>query len=312
MKSPLLFHYTMNGKGGDKQLETNAYDYDNPNNDVTWQHLDINNAATRTWLESDSQLDPYIINALLAEETRPRLTQLEGGILLILRGVNLNKNSSPEDMVSIRLWIEENRIISLQRRNLRAISELTKALDRGVGPQQSGDFVCMLTKLMFERLETVLSNLDDSTDDIEEQIVDSADTKLRQSIIEIRKQAIMFRRYMAPQRGAIGLLQTISIKWLDQLHKRQLQESYNQVTRYIEDLDAIRDRAQVVKDELSNILTDRMNRNMYLLSLLSAIFLPLSFLTGLLGVNIGGIPGAEVKQAFTTFCLLLLLITFFN
>jgi len=68
--------------------------------------------------------------------------------------------------------------------------------------------------------------------------------------------------------------------------------------RFIEDLDAIRERSQVVQDELQNLLADQLNKRTYLLAIVAAIFLPLSFLTGLLGINVAGIPGAENPWAF--------------
>jgi len=80
--------------------------------------------------------------------------------------------------------------------------------------------------------------------------------------------------------------------------------------RYIEELEAIRERAQIVKDELSNILTEKLNKNMYVLSIIGAIFLPLGFLTGLLGINVGGIPGANYENAFSIFLAILFIIVF--
>ena len=70
----------------------------------------------------------------------------------------------------------------------------------------------------------------------------------------------------------------------------------------------IRERAQIVKDELVNALSDRLNRNMYVLSVIASIFLPLGFFTGLLGINVGGIPGAENSEAFYIFCGLLVVL----
>ena len=80
-----------------------------------------------------------------------------------------------------------------------------------------------------------------------------------------------------------------------------VQESLDRVTRYVEDLDSIRERAQIVKDELSNALSDRLNKNLYILSVISAIFLPLGFFTGLMGINIGGMPGVNNADAFWIF-----------
>ncbi len=274
---------------------------------LAWVHLDANDPASRTWLEREiSYLDHIIIGALLAEETRPRILQFEEGALLILRGVNLNENAKAEDMISIRLWVDQHRIISLQRRPLKAIKDIQERLKDGKGPKNSGDFVVALTSRLFERMEPVFSELDERLDDAEERVMEAPDTAERQPITEIRKQAIIFRRYIAPQRDVIAHLRTSEQPWLDQTHKRRLQEALDQVIRYIEDLDTIRERAQIVKDELTSALSDKMNKNLYVLSVIAAIFLPLGFLTGLMGINIGGMPGVDDANAFWIFSAMLI------
>ena len=303
MNDHVLLAYTfINGKS--ESLIGNAIAEQIKSTDnLAWLHMDANHPDTKGWLDKEAQyLDPFIIEALLADETRPRMVQVGDGVLLILRGVNLNKDSDPEDMVSIRLWVDQYRIISIRRRRLKAIWDIEEKIKAGKTPEGAGHFVCMLVSRLFERMEPVLSELDELTDDVEEQVLENADTSLRESIVNVRKQAIMYRRYMAPQRDAIGQLRMSDVGWLEDNHKRQLQESHNHVTRYVEDLDAIRERAQIVKDELANILSDRLNKNMYVLSVVAAIFLPLGFLTGLLGINVGGIPGADNGSAFWLFC----------
>ena len=135
----------------------------------------------------------------------------------------------------------------------------------------------MLVSALFDRMDPVLTQLSEQTDNVEEKILEGASITLRESIVDIRKKAIMFRRYMAPQRDAIGQLRMSDLDCLSDNHKRQLQEAYNHIVRHVEDLDAIRERAQIVKDEIANILSDRLNKNMYVLSVIAAIFLPLGF-----------------------------------
>ena len=208
-------------------------------------------------------------------------------MLLILRGVNLNQDAKPEDMVSIRLWIDEHRIISVRRRKLKAVTDIRERLLQGKGPKSPGEL------------------LDEELDDIEEEVMESPDSKSRSEITAIRKQAIMFRRYIAPQRDVLAALRSSDQVWLEPLQKRYLQESLDRIIRYIEDIDTIRERAQIIKEELTSTLSDEMNRNLYMLSVIAAIFLPLGFLTGLLGINVGGIPGAGNPIAFAVFCLFL-------
>lgn len=269
---------------------------------LAWVHLDGTNPQSKDWLSREiTYLDNIIVDALLAEETRPRIVEYEDGVLMILRGVNLNENAQAEDMVSIRLWVDAHRIISVQRRPLKAVRDIQNRLSEGKGPKNAGEFVVSLTARLFERMEPVFAELDETLDTIEERVMEDPENKDRQNITMIRKKSILFRRYIAPQRDAISYLRTSDQIWLDQIQRRRLQESVDRVVRYIEDLDAIRERAQIVKDELSNALADKMNRNTYVLSVVAAIFLPLGFLTGLLGVNIGGIPGTEDPYAFLIF-----------
>jgi zinc transporter len=300
----ILYAGTIDESGGGKPLGGGGVSkVTKGDSALAWVHLNVSDPASRQWLEKEvTYLDPIIVDALLAGETRPRILEFEAGVLLILRGVNLNEDAQPEDMVSIRLWVDEHRIISTQRRPLKAVKDIQERLESGKGPSNSGEFINMLVANLFERMEPVFLELDENLDDVEEKVMEAPETDERQEITAIRKQAIAFRRYIAPQRDVIATLRTSELLWLDQMHKRRLQESLDRVIRYIEDLDTIRERAQIVKDELTNALSDRMNKNLYMLSVVAAVFLPLGFLTGLLGINVGGMPGAENDSAFWIFC----------
>lgn len=275
---------------------------------LAWVHLDVAHPKTAAWLEGElTYLDPHITSALLAEETRPRLSEIGDGMLLILRGVNLNEDADPEDMVSIRIWVDPHRIISVQRRSLKAVESISRKIQKGNGPTNSQDFVAALVRELLERMEPTIQALDDKIDAIEEDIIDSPDAALRDKVSKARKQAIMLRRHLSPQRDVIMQLRNTKLAWFS-AHQRSMHESYDRITRFIEDLDAMRERAQIIKDEIATALADKLNKNTYILTIVAAVFLPLGFLTGLLGVNVGGIPGAENNMAFALFCGICVLI----
>lgn len=309
MLDHILHAYELDGMGGGSPVADTLIDQHIQSENLTWVHMDAEHLETRVWLEREIiALDHFVIDALLAEESRPRILEIGEGVLINLRGVNLNANADPEDMVSIRLWVDQNRVISVRRRKLKAVQDMVTSISTGKGPRTAGDFVCMMVSLLLKRMNSALSALDEQTDIIETQVLESANVSLREEIVNIRKEAISFRRYIAPQREAIAQLRSTGLDWLSDNNRRHLQESLNDVTRYIEDLDAIRERAQIVKDELVSIMADKLNKNMYVLSVIAAIFLPLGFLTGLLGVNVGGIPGTENSSAFWFFLLILIAI----
>ena len=205
----ILHAYTIDGNGGGRALTGDDISKAVKDDALAWVHLDANDPGSRVWLERElTYLDNIIVDALLAGETRPRILEFEQGALLILRGVNLNENAEPEDMVSIRLWIDAHRIISVRRRRLKAVKDMTERLESGKGPKDSGEFIAALSARLFERMETVFLELDEKLDDLEEQVMEEPDTKDRRAITAIRKQAIMFRRYIAPQRDVIAYLRT--------------------------------------------------------------------------------------------------------
>ncbi len=112
---------------------------------------------------------------------------------------------------------------------------------------------------------------------------------------------------MAPQRNLITHLLETKIDWFAKHNHHHMIEAHDNITRFVEELDSVRERSQVISDEVANMLTERLNENLYALSVVAAIFLPIGFLMGLLGVNVVGIPGAENPQAFLVFCGMLVL-----
>jgi zinc transporter len=104
------------------------------------------------------------------------------------------------------------------------------------------------------------------------------------------------------------VLQTDRPAWMEKELDRALRETSDRLLRYLEELDAARDRAVVIRDEIANRLSEDMNRTMYALSVVAGIFLPLGMLTGLLGINVGGMPGVESSSAFWVTCILLVVI----
>lgn len=303
MTGPVLYAYLIKGDGFASPLSGSLVSDTLKSEQLAWVHLDAAHPEAREWLEREVEyLDHIIIDALLAPETRPRVEEFQKGALVILRGVNLNENAKPEDMVSIRLWVDEHRIISLRLRKLKAVADIIDAFQKGQGPENTGEFITMLPARLFERMKPVFQDLEDQLDQIEQKIIDNPDKSERQSLIDLRRQALIFRRYIAPQRDAMVHLRSANLQWITGQNKRLLQENINNVTRYVEDLDTVRERAQIIKEELLSALSDKMNKNMYMLTIVAAIFLPLGFLTGLLGINVDGIPGSDYPEAFFIFC----------
>ena len=149
-----------------------------------------------------------VLDALMAPETRPRCTVINtetgDGVLINLRGVNLHEDSEPEDMISVRIWLEADRVVSAWRRPLFAVQDIIDSINRGHEPLSVGDFTANLALRLADRAEPVVAGLNEVIDTLEETILaDNQPNKLRGKLAEARRTAIGLRRYMFPQRDAL-------------------------------------------------------------------------------------------------------------
>jgi zinc transporter len=120
-----------------------------------------------------------------------------------------------------------------------------------------------------------------------------------------RHDAILIRRHVAPQAEALRALAAARPPWLaDKPLRDRLKEAADGFRRIAEDLDALRARAVVISDEAGLRVAEQTNRLVLRLSAVSMVFLPLTALTGLLGVNLEGIPFAQQEWSFWAFSAL--------
>ena len=269
-----------------------------PESGLIWVHLDVLDDSHRDWLNARTDIDDVTKDLLLAGETRPRSVSTDKGHLLILRGVNTNPGADPDDMVSVRIWIDANRIITSRRRRLLSIIDVREAIESGRGPATTGEFVVMLVGRLADRIGGVVDDIEEYMATAEEHSLDEDLLTLRTGIGEHRRQTAAIRRYLAPQRDALDRMYRQPGGFISDTEANELREEADRITRYLEDLDLIRERAIMLQEELLGRLAHEQNTRIYVLSVVAAVFLPLTFVTGLFGMNIGGLPGIDVPAAF--------------
>ncbi|WP_256094230.1 zinc transporter ZntB [Pseudomonas sp. 25 E 4] len=298
----------LDGKGGARSIaRTELDDLQLQPRESLWLHWDRSHPQTRTWLRHSSGLSEFACDLLLEENTRPRLLPLpDDELLLFLRGVNLNPGAEPEDMVSARIFAAASRVISLRLRPLRATDELLVQLAEGKGPKNTSELILYMAQYLTHKVQDLVTDLSEIVDSEEEKLdADERYTPEHGSILQIRRRAAGLKRFLAPQRDIFGQLTRIKLPWFCDDDADYWNELNNSLTRYLEELELTRERVGLVLEAEDRRLSVRMNRTMYRFGIITGIFLPMSFLTGLLGINVGGIPFSSSPYGFAIACLLM-------
>lgn len=295
----LLNAFLLDGKGGARSLDWDGVAATTRDDGVLWINLDYSAPDAARWLEHDAAIDPVIREALLDEDPRPRVVPHGDSLMMIIRGINQNQGSEPEDMISVRVWIEPHRIITMRHRISRSLKALAQEVATGKGPRSIGEITVHLVDRVVDHIVTRVDSLHDVIADSEDQVLsEKRGADIRGGLADQRRRAIALRRFLAPQREALAKLAAVELPWLDARHHRQIAENADRMMRAVEELDAARDRAAVTQEELASRISELTNTRLYVLSIITAIFLPLGFVCSLLGVNIGGVPLQTESWAF--------------
>ncbi|HUJ63609.1 MAG TPA: zinc transporter ZntB [Kofleriaceae bacterium] len=297
MASGLLHALVFDDRGGARALDWDGVAAWSPNDGVLWINLDYTADDAASWLRERSAIDPLALAALVDPDPRPRAVAHGEDLLLIVRGINLNEGAAPEDMISVRAWIEARRIVTLRHRMSRSLASILDELERGRGPRSAGDFTTLFVERIVEHVVLAIDVLGDAVAACEDQVVTGPRGELRATLADLRRRAIALRRFLAPQREALGKLAAIGLPWLDPLHRARIGEAADRMTRTVEELDAARDRAAVTQEELASRSAEITSARLYVLSIITAVFLPLGFVCGLLAV-----PMAHDGWQFWTLC----------
>ena len=178
------------------------------------------------------------------------------------------------------------------------MDKLRLDIRNGFQPTSTVELLGCLIDHLADSFDRTIEAMVDDLDEIEDAVLAGSSADLRSQLGGLRRRAVNLRRRLVPQRQALARLLSQPPRWwsADDLHN--LRESVDGFSSVAEDLGAMEDRAKVLQDELYAKLAEEGNRNLFRLSIVTLIFLPMTLVTGIFGMNVAGLPGSHDSHAF--------------
>ena len=253
--------------------------------ELVWVHLSTNEEVAQRWLRERAKVSDYVVEALTATETRPRCDAFDNGALINLRGRSSEETTSTDPLASVRIWAIAGRVISVTRRRLCSIGDVEKAIEAGE-IRDPGDLIAEFATAITTDLDPQVADLGDELDDCEEALDASRVFELRRTVARVRVAAIGYKRFLQPQRSALEKLATLPGDWLQDDDRLHLNAAADRAARMAEELESIRERASLVHDALTDLRAEQIDTRSLIISIVAMVFLPLTFITGLYGMNV--------------------------
>lgn len=266
---------------------------------VIWLHLNLTDQRTRQWIAHSRILPPRAIEILLDADNHMRLESLGSSMIGVLGDLHHAFDADHSDVGVVRLYFDERRLITARREPLRATDLLRKALrSGGLQPTRAVDLVAELLNQLANAIDGVIGELNEAVDRVEDHILAGRTESEPADLGRVRRTAARLRRHLVPQRQALaGVLGRLPA-WLGGEAGTELRQAAERLTAVGHDLDLVQERAQLLQGELSNRLQAITNRNLFALSVVTTIFLPMTLITGVFGMNVASLPGLETPGSF--------------
>jgi len=291
LEQSLVFGLALDGSGS--ELEPEAVLERRP----IWCHFDGSQSGSTAALAAMG-LESRVVERLMADETRPMMTVLDSGLLLTLRGINLNADRDPVDMVSLRLWMDNNVIVTVRLQILASVQQVRRDLLSESSASRPQRVLTKILVALADRVSAYLETLTIATDALEETLLEAVQSPDLAEVAELRRRIASVRRFVSPQRDALHELARRKLPWLSADEIDRVSIEADRFARYVEDLDLVRERVMVVQEGINQRLQEDQNKRLNALGLLAGLFLPATFLTGVFGMNVGGLPGVESPSGF--------------
>ncbi|MDE0877502.1 MAG: zinc transporter ZntB [Sphingomonas bacterium] len=255
--------------------------------DLIWVHLSFGDERAQGWLRDEAHLPDYVVDALTAVETRPRCEAFDEGALLNLRGRAEDDVAgvSGDLLASVRIWAVAGRVFSVTRKTMIAVRAVQKTIEAG-GIGDPGDLIAEFAAEITEDLDPQVADLGDQLDDCEQGLDSSRIFELRRTVSRVRVESIGYRRFLQPQRAALEKLATLPASWLQDDDRLHLSAAADRAARMAEELESIRERSALMHEALTDLRAEQIDTRGLIISIVAMVFLPLTFITGLYGMNV--------------------------
>lgn len=269
---------------------------------VTWLHFNLSDARARRWLLDAAFLPAALREVLQDHDENRRVESTDGGLLLVISDFTYEDESDPSEVAALWCYAGRQLLITARLHALKSSDELRQRMRTGINAASGIELAAQLLDIRTARIKQLASDMTRQLDDIEDEILAGNIRQQRAQLGRSRRLCARLRREFAPERADLVRLLHRSTQPLAEADRGMLESSVENLAFAIEEIAEIYERAKLLQEELASRLAENTGRNLYVLSLLTAVLLPMTLITGVYGMNVAHLPGAN------SFWLVLLLI----
>jgi zinc transporter len=279
------------------RLELDALNEIEPDRPV-WLHFNLADRRARDWLSEQSQLPEPALEALLEEGSHVHVQILPRGFVATLRDLDHDVNGGEVRFGTFTVYVDPQRMISVRRHPLETFDRLRRELYMGLELPSPIAVFEHLVECLADTFEGTVARLASTVEDAEDSILAGHQKEQGTELRRVRWLLARLRREARANRTALGRIPSHLPAGCGSDRQQSMAAAVDRFAGVAQDLELVEDRARLMQEEIAGRLGEATNKNLYLLSIVTTTLFPITLITGIFGMNVGGLPWLEHPHGF--------------
>jgi magnesium transporter len=240
---------------------------------------------------------PLAVEDVFTLQHQPKFEEYEHDLFVILRGVEVSHDRV--DTLKLAAFVSPRRLVTCHRAPLRSVSDVRRKVEEaGRGYVDMMRLFHQICDELIDQFFPVIEEMGQEVDEMEHQLFDHPEQQHLEAILSLRRRLAAVRRVMLPHRQIFHRLGSAQTRHVDDGLAIYFRDVYDNVFRLTEAADHLQDQLSSAKDTYMSALSQRTNEVVKILTIFSALLLPLTFITGIYGMNFRYIPLLDTPWGF--------------
>jgi zinc transporter len=263
-----------------------------------WLHLSLSNAAAERWMRQSLDLADAFYESLHEGVGSTRLEVESDMLVSVMHDVLFNLSFDAANISTLALCVGPRLVVSARLRPLRSVDRLRASVKAGQTIRSSGELVAHLLHDQAEVLVDIIRQSTTRVDAVEDTLLENRIGTSRAELSSLRRSLVRLQRLLAPEPAALFRLLNRPPAWLSEEDLAELRHAAEEFSTAVVDAGALTERLKLLQEELAALVNEHSNRTLFILTAVTVLALPINVVTGLLGMNVGGIPLNQHPEGF--------------
>ena len=270
---------------------------------ITWVNIDgLSNTRIIEDIGELLDIHPLILEDILSTHQRPKLEEYEDYIYLVVKSIDANVHNYLElQYEQISILLLEKFVITFKKKaddTFKPVQYRLRNRKDRLRYNGSDYLTYALLDTIVDEYFVIEEHLDEIIDPLEDSLLSDPDQKTLHTIQHLRRELISMKRSISPLRELLSTIQHANTGLVHEKTLRYYGDVYDHVLRVIDSLDSYRERIAVIQDVYLSSISNKMNETIKVLTIFAAIFIPLTFIAGIYGMNFEYMPELKWRWAY--------------